>query len=145
MAEIDFGETQDEHNAVVENFIRQIKGDFYGNGREGILSRMTKFLDTFEAVEKERESHQDKRHRENAEKMDNVSQQIGKKTLWWTAAGVSIALAGVLVSILAILVMIRLAKAADVRDLLRGDRDSPVLSSTQNTSMPPTYVPGDSQ
>lgn len=54
MGTIDFGETQAEHNAAVENFLNDLKVDLYGNGREGLKQRATTFMDRFEAIENER-------------------------------------------------------------------------------------------
>jgi hypothetical protein len=82
-------------------------------------------------LEKEREEQQQNRHRENQEKIQQVSNQIGRKTLWWTAAGVSLTLAGIVIAILGIWVMIRLSKSTNLNEFLRSQANLPVVSYSQ--------------
>ena len=100
-----------------------------GKGQPGIrqdISAIRESLARLAGTEIQREREQINHHAENSEKLADtaagiasVSNQIGRKTLLWTIAGVSLALAGVLVSILAIMAGIYLARhQATLKDLL---------------------------
>lgn len=57
------------------------------------------------------------RHQENADKLNLIESQIGKKTLLWTAAGVTLTLAGLVIAVLSIWVAVKLAHVGDLRQL----------------------------
>lgn len=84
-------------------------------------------------LEREREDQQRQRHQENQQKIQQVSNQIGKKTLWWTAAGVSLTLAGIIISILGIMVAIGLTHSTTLKQFI-SHGDDPVISYSQQTA-----------
>lgn len=132
---INFGSSIEEERAVVRETLDRMYRDLYGNGRPGIVERILNFFSNIEAVERdrskteaEREKRQIIRHQENTQKLDEVSERIGKKTLLWTITCAAAGIASLLVAILAIYFMIRLSKVSNVNDLFRSQDNLPVLS-----------------
>lgn len=58
---------------ALQNYVTQLHQDWNGNGQIGWKARISKFMDGFEAIEKEREKAQQLRHHENAEKIDKLA------------------------------------------------------------------------
>ncbi len=102
MADLQF--SQDCAVAVeqLKDFARRIHGELHGNGQKGFMEKVNEFMTTFEAVETER-------HRENTERLENISSQVGKKSLIWTIAGVLVAIAALVVGTLSIYVAVKIA------------------------------------
>lgn len=96
---------------AVDGRLKSVEDDLHNH----VIFRreMCTFRDKMLGAEEERKRDQAAHHRENTEKLDRVSAQIGRKTVLWTMAGVTLAFAGVLVSILAIYVMVKLSHTSE--------------------------------
>jgi len=84
------------------------------------MQEIRTFVDTHRATELERERVMEQRHKENSAKLQNISNTIGKKSLWTAVAGLAVAAAGVAVAILAIYVTVQLShrSASDIMQML---------------------------
>jgi hypothetical protein len=114
-----------------EAFMRRINGDFYGNGRKGLMERVMTFMDKFEGVEDERDRHQSQRHEENSLKLDEINLKISRRSLAWTVAGVMMAIAGLIISVVGVLVAIKVSRVSDIRDIVH---DTHALQYTRSIS-----------
>ena len=116
------------------NTITRIDKEMNGNGQPGVrqdVNEIRQMLAAMRATEAERERAQKARHAENAEKLNGVSTQIGKKTLIWTVAGVSVAMAALAIMILSIYFTVRISHISDLHQLI-GDHAQSQRYLTQN-------------
>lgn len=68
MADLEFTGTPDERRAQIEAFCRKISGDFYGNGRTGLMEDVREFM-TDNRTERRIEG---KRHSENRARLNLI-------------------------------------------------------------------------
>lgn len=148
MAELDFGENDKDFVPVAKGFMHRINGDYYGNGKPGFMETVLRFMTQFLAVEKERERSQAARHEANSEKLDAINTQlaeknekVARKSLLWTIVGVTVAMASLALTALAIVVSVWVALHAqmDPMQILRSHENGPVLSLEQphESDLPP--------
>ena len=115
-----------------EKLDRQVNG----NGQPGIrqdVSEIREILSGIAATENERERTQALRHQENADKLAEMSTQIGRKTLLWTVAGLTVTGASLIVAILAIWVSIRLAHVSNLHEIINRGQNIPVYAFDSTT------------
>lgn len=62
MAELDFGESEEQAMIVIRGTLKQHHRDLYGNGRTGIIEEIREFMAADSATRKERERAQKWRH-----------------------------------------------------------------------------------
>lgn len=66
MANLDFGDTDEERLIVMQGAIQRMHADFYGNGKPGLLDEVRTFTAEFRGAETERErQHKSNRARLN--------------------------------------------------------------------------------
>lgn len=145
MSDFYFGVSDEQALAIIKGFVNRINADFYGNGKEGLMQQVVRFIGDVRATEKERDRQQALRHQENAEKLDEIGEALGnatlnmsKKSLWWTIAGVAAAFASLMVAVAAIALTVYLAKHAQLEPLhiFHTHQVQSALSSFQDSAIP---------
>lgn len=99
MSDLDFVGTPEERLRQAETILRRIYSDMYGNGRKGLMEQVQCFMADHAAREEEQEKLQLIRHQENSIKLDQIMQKTAQRSLWWTIAGVAVAVAAFIVSV----------------------------------------------
>lgn len=136
MPDLDFGETDEDAILVLKGFADRVNSDLYNHGTKGLLTTFNMFVTAHATQEAMRERQQRERHQENAERLQDIANKMGHKSLSWTIAGVAVALAGCAIAALAIIVMIRLANHVgklDPEQLFHSQSLEPVLSYSQHS------------
>jgi hypothetical protein len=57
---------------VLKAEVRRMHSDFYGNGQPGALAKLNSFIDTYTGAALEREKTEDKRHRQNTNRLNLI-------------------------------------------------------------------------
>lgn len=99
-----------------------------------MIQEFRTFIDRSIATAETVEREQEKRHEQNARKLDEIMAKTSGKSLWWTIAGAVFTFAGVIIAILAILITIKVARTSNLRDLLHSTNaptyaDAPRIST----------------
>ena len=83
----------------MQNYISNIHTDYWGNGRSGFRDNMLSFVDKFEAVEKEQEKVNARRHEENSDKMTRIANLLQGLILVVSILGLLVAAVGAIYGI----------------------------------------------
>ncbi len=95
------------------------------------------FITRADTRDEERELTQNDRHRENANKLSQISLQMQEKSYWVSVAAVIGTIAGVLVAIAAIIISIRLAQHSEIDPMKLFHSSIPVAQYAQESQIPP--------
>jgi len=106
--------------------IERIDADLYNHGRDGLKTKLDKLL----ATEEEKERQQARRHQENAEKLQEISNKIAGRTALSTWVQALLALAALAVTIFFGILSARAAMKSDF-NLKEMFTKTPALAETR--------------
>lgn len=77
---------------IMKDRVKRMYEDLYNGGREGLITKFTKFVSDHDGREDERDKAVERRHTENSEAIAAISNKLSHRTLAWTIAGVFVAI-----------------------------------------------------
>jgi hypothetical protein len=115
---IDFGDTTEQVLMVLRTLTSMMHADLYNGGKDGLLTRFNKFVTDHDAREEERDAAVERHHVENAQRLAEISNRLGHRSLAWTVAGVLVGVLALIGCAVGIMVSIRLAHGMSMPSLL---------------------------
>lgn len=134
---------------VLRTLAQRMYDDLYNSGKDGLLTKFTKFTTDHNAREQERDKTIEHRHSENSSRLAVISNQLAaanltvvkgtahdsRRVLAWTIAGVMVAILSLIGCVVGIMVAIKLAHGASLPNILSSAEPSLAQTLSRLPSM----------